>query len=242
MSEALRLPWIPPGAPPGAFPDPRSALRAPNGLLAAGGDLEPARLLEAYRRGIFPWFGTDEPILWWSPDPRAVIFPDKLHIPRRLARRLRSGHFSASVDQAFPEVIRQCAETRRESGTWLTPEMIAAYTRLHQQGMAHSVESWIDGRLAGGVYGLAIGGLFFGESMVSLVPDGSKVALAMLAALARDLGIGLIDCQVPNPHLQRLGATLMPRDEFLQRVGQAVRQAPLQRLQPRPAGPLPLHP
>jgi len=242
MSGPARLPWIPPGAPPDAFPDPRTALRRPNGLLAAGGDLAPGRLVEAYRRGIFPWFGADEPILWWCPDPRAVIFPAQLHVSRRLARRLRGGRCTASVDQAFAEVIRLCAETRRESGTWLTPDMVAAYTQLHRAGIVHSVEAWVDGQLAGGVYGLAMGDIFFGESMVSLLPDGSKIAMAMLASLAGELGIGLIDCQVPNPHLQRLGAVLLPREAFLQRVAAGVRQAPLQRLQPRAAQPVPLRP
>jgi leucyl/phenylalanyl-tRNA--protein transferase len=237
-----RLAWIQPGDPPDAFPSPGQALREPNGLLAAGGDLGPERLLAAYRRGIFPWYSAGQPILWWCPDPRAVLLPEALHVPRRLARRLRGGQFTTSVDQAFDEVIRLCAQTRRESGTWLTPEMIEAYRGLHALGIAHSVESWCGDRLAGGLYGLGLGSVFFGESMVSLLPDGSRVAMVKLAALARETGIGLIDCQVPNPHLMRLGASLMPRQAFLARVARGSLEAPLQRLRAEPAGPVPLRP
>jgi len=159
-----------------------------------------------------------------------------------LARTLRSGRFTASVDQAFGEVIHLCATSRGGSGTWLTPEMIAAYCRLHELGVAHSVESWVGGRLAGGIYGISLGRIFFGESMVSVVPDGSKAALAALASLALAAGIELIDCQVANPHLLRLGATLMPRREFLGRIARGVREPPLQRLRAAAAGPIPLRP
>lgn len=242
MNSGPRLAWIRPGAAPEAFPDPLDALDEPNGLLAAGGDLAPARLLAAYERGIFPWFSAGEPILWWCPDPRAVILPGQLHVSRRLARTLRGGRFTASVDQAFGEVIHLCATTRGGSGTWLTPEMIAAYRRLHELGVAHSVESWVGGRLAGGIYGIGLGRIFFGESMVSVVPDGSKAALAALASLALAAGIELIDCQVANPHLLRLGATLMPRREFLGRIARGVREPPLQRLRAAAASPIPLRP
>lgn len=240
MTRRAQLPWIPPGTPPDSFPDPRLALATPNGLLAVGGDLAPERLLAAYRRGIFPWFSDGEPVLWWSPDPRAVIHPQELHLSRRFRRTLRSGRFNASVNQAFTRIITLCGETRRESGTWLGPEMIAAYTRLHHLGFAHSVESWVDGRLAGGIYGVAIGSVFFGESMVSLVPDGSKAALAALAAKAGELGIRLIDCQVPNPHLGRMGAVLMPREDFLEKVHKAVLEPPLKRFEMAAPAPIPL--
>lgn len=242
MKRGARLAWLDPGDPPDAFPDAARALEQPNGLLAAGGDLAPERLLAAYGRGIFPWFSAGEPILWWSPDPRAVLRPGELHVSRRLARTLRSGRFTVSVDQAFGEVIHACAATRGESATWLTPEMIDAYCRLHEMGVAHSVESWSAGRLAGGVYGINLGSVFFGESMVSLLPDGSKVAMVKLAALATGLGIHLIDCQVPNPHLMRLGAVLMPREEFLGLIGRGTREAPVRRLHAEAAGPVPLRP
>mgnify|MGYP001005849469 CR=1 FL=1 len=164
-------------------------------------------------------------------DPRADIW-----------RRLRGGAFTVSVDQAFHRVIGLCADTRRDTGTWLTPAMIDAYSDLHEQGLAHSVESWHEGELAGGVYGVALGSLFFGESMVSLVPDGSKVALVKLAALALEAGIELIDCQVPNPHLESLGTRLMPRAEFLERVRRGVASPPERRIAPAPPGPVPLRP
>ncbi len=242
MTGRPRLAWINPGDPPDAFPPPGNALREPNGLLAAGGDLSPERLVAAYERGIFPWFSTGQPILWWCPDPRAVLLPGTLHVSRRLARTLRGGRFTTSVNQAFGEVIRLCATTRSEPGTWLTPEMIDAYCRLHELGIAHSVESWSGSRLAGGIYGINLGSVFFGESMVSLLPDGSRVAMARLEALALDLGISLIDCQVANPHLLRLGAVLMPREEFLDRIRHGVRQPPVRRLRAQCAGPVPLRP
>lgn len=242
MKPGARLAWIRPDDPPDAFPDPGSAFDQPNGLLAAGGDLSPERLLAAYSRGIFPWYSAGEPILWWCPDPRAVLLPRNLHVSRRLARTARSGRFTVSVNQAFGAVIHACATTRAEAATWLTPEMIAAYCRLHELGLAHSVESWSAGRLTGGVYGISLGSIFFGESMVSLVPDGSKIALLKLTTLAVDLGIELIDCQVPNPHLLRLGAVLMPRRDFLAQVSRGTRELPLRRLQAEPAGAVPLRP
>jgi len=237
MTGRQPLPWLAPGDPPDGFPDPRRALRSPNGLLAAGGDLSAARLLAAYRRGIFPWFSDGQPILWWCPDPRAVLVPAEFHVSRSLRRTLRSGRFAVSVDQSFSAVIEACATAREESGTWLTREMIAAYGELHARGIAHSVESWRDGQLAGGVYGISLGGIFFGESMVSIVTDGSKVALAKLARLARLRGIEVIDCQVPNDHLTRLGSRLLPRVDFLAWLERCVRQPPEQRLHVEPMHP-----
>ena len=229
MTGKPRLAWLAPGDPPDAFPDPRLALREPNGLLAAGGDLSPERLIAAYRRGIFPWFSEGQPILWWCPDPRAILVPAEFHLSRSLKRALRSGRYQVSVDCNFADVIRLCAATREESGTWLTPEMIAAYLSLHARGLAHSVEAWRDGRLAGGVYGINLGGVFFGESMVSLEPNGSKIALAHLASLARQRGIEVIDCQMPNDHLTSLGSRSIPRREFLAWLDRCTRQHPEQR-------------
>jgi leucyl/phenylalanyl-tRNA---protein transferase len=230
-----RLHWIDADDPADAFPDPGNALRDPNGLVAAGGDLSPDRLLAAYRRGIFPWFSADQPVLWWSPDPRAVLLPEEFHASRSLRRRLRGGEYRVSIDQAFAEVIRLCASTREQDGTWITPAMIEAYTVLHARGLAHSVEVWSDGELAGGLYGINLGGVFFGESMVSLRSDASKVATARLAALARSERITLIDCQVPNDHLSSLGSRSMPRAEFLPRLRALVDEAPLERIRPAPA-------
>ncbi len=197
------------------FPPPE--LATPEGLLAVGGDLSPRRLLLAYRRGIFPWYVEGEPILWWSPDPRLVLYPGEFHLSRRLARTLRAGRFRLSADEAFPEVIRECGRVRRETGegTWLVPEMIAAYVRLHEAGFAHSFEAWCEGRLAGGLYGVSLGGCFFGESMFRRVSDASKAALAALVGFCLARGIELIDCQVTTGHLQRMGAREIPRRAFL---------------------------
>ena len=206
------------------FPPAEAALDEPNGLLAMGGDLSPARLLEAYAQGIFPWFDDDRgPILWWCPDPRAVLFPDELKISRSLRKRLRSGIFTVTFDHAFHAVVTRCAQPRRtqgrmESGTWITPEMQTAYGRLHDMGFAHSVETWREGKLVGGLYGVSLGTMFFGESMFTRATDASKVALVALVALARRWQFSLIDCQVDNPHLQSLGARLIPRQDFLARV------------------------
>jgi leucyl/phenylalanyl-tRNA--protein transferase len=203
---------IPPHAGPDEFPDPGRSLREPNGLLAVGGDLRPARLLAAYGRGIFPWFEEGQPVLWWCPDPRAVLFPDQIHVSRSLRRTLRRGALRLSWDRAFSRVVHACAAPRsRGAGTWITPDMLAAYTRLHRLGHAHSLECWQGEDLVGGLYGVAIGAVFFGESMFSRVTDASKVALVALAAA----GFELIDCQVPNPHLTRMGAVEIPRREFL---------------------------
>jgi leucyl/phenylalanyl-tRNA--protein transferase len=203
--------WLRPGSPPDSFPDPALALTEPNGLLAVGGDLTPDRLECAYRQGIFPWYGDGQPILWWSPAPRAVLFPTDVHISKSLAKTLRRKRFEVTVNRAFREVIGHCSAPRDgQEGTWITPAMKRAYVRLHTLGLATSVECWTDGRLAGGLYGVAIGKVFFGESMFALAPDASKVALVHLCSM----GVELIDCQLPNPHLSRMGAVALPRREF----------------------------
>jgi leucyl/phenylalanyl-tRNA--protein transferase len=204
------------------FPAPETALREPNGLLAIGGDLSVERLLAAYDHGIFPWFDSDQgPILWWSPDPRAVVAPDAIRISRTLKRTIARDTYRISLDTAFIAVIGACAGPRRNAtGTWITPQMQHAYRRLHELGYAHSVEAWQEGRLVGGLYGVALGRMFFGESMFSHARDASKVAFAYLGRHLQANGYGLIDCQVMNPHLESLGAVEMPRREFLERVRQ----------------------
>ena len=210
------IPWLAPGAAPDAFPPVDEALREPDGLLCAGGDLSEARLLAAYRRGIFPWYAEGQPILWWSPDPRAVLFPREFKVSRSLAKTLRNRGFATTFDLAFGDVIRQCADERqRPEGTWITPEMTAAYQRLHSAGFAHSVETWLGGRLVGGLYGVTLGRVFFGESMFSRERDASKVAFKQLVDRSLALGIELIDCQVANPHLSSLGARDLSRQEFV---------------------------
>lgn len=191
----------------------------PNGLLAAGGDLAPEWLLTAYRQGIFPWFGPGEPILWWSPDPRMVLFPDEFKLSRSLAKRLRRRDYEVRVDTAFESVMRACAEPRDgQRGTWIVEEMVQAYVRLHELGFAHSVETWQDGRLVGGLYGVAIGRMFYGESMFTRVTDASKIAFAHLVAQLRRWEFGLIDCQMETSHLASLGARPIPRREFMTRL------------------------
>lgn len=196
------------------FPDPD--LTGPEGLVAVGGDLSPECLLTAYRQGIFPWFD-EKPYLWWSPDPRCAIVAGELHIPARLWRVLRSSRFSIRYDTAFAEVCRGCALTPRhgETGTWITPEMYTAYTRLHELGIAHSAEAWRDGRLVGGLYGLLLGRVFFGESMFHLEPEASKAAFATFALHFFDMGGGMIDCQQTTAHMLRFGARALPRRVFL---------------------------
>ena len=208
------------------FPDPRRA--PPNGPLAASRDLEPARLLDAYAHGIFPWFDSDEqPVLWWSPDPRAVLSPDRLHVSKSLAKRIRSRRFRITVDQAFGDVVAGCAAPRAKSaavvpasdaGTWITPRMQHAYGELFELGFAHSVEAWHDGVLVGGLYGVSLGRMFFGESMFSAMADASKVALVFLARQLHAWQFPLIDCQIMNDHLYSLGARNMPRRRFLRVV------------------------
>ncbi len=209
------IPWLRPDDPPDAFPPVSEALREPDGLLCAGGDLSVPRLLAAYRRGVFPWFSEGQPILWWCPDPRAVLFPREFKVSRSLAKTLRNRGFETTFNRSFGAVMRHCADSDlRPEGTWITPRMLAAYQDLHAAGYAHSVETWLDGRLVGGLYGIALGRAFFGESMFSLESDASKVALKALVdtAIARD--VQLIDCQVSSPHLASLGARDIPRGEF----------------------------
>lgn len=208
------------------FPPPESALRDPNGLLCAGADLSVERLLAAYRSGIFPWYSGDEPILWWSPDPRMVLFCDELKVSRSLAKNLRNKGFEIRINSAFSRVIRACAEPRRsESGTWIGREMQAAYVALHRAGHAHSFETWQEGRLVGGLYGVAIGRAFFGESMFSRATDASKVALVGLVATLRARGFPMIDCQQRTPLLASLGAREIPRRGFLHRLAALVNYA-----------------
>lgn len=197
------------------FPDPRDA--EPDGLLAVGGDLSPQRLVAAYASGIFPWYGPGSPILWWSPDPRLVLLPERLHVPRSLARTLRRGRYRLTADTAFAQVIRACAAAERpgQDGTWIVRDMIAAYERLHALGLAHSFEAWEGDQLAGGLYGVSLGAAFFGESMFSARPDASKAAFARAVDHLRAAGVRLIDCQVRTDHLARFGAEDMPREAFL---------------------------
>lgn len=208
------------------FPPVDSARDDPNGLLAWDGDLSPERLLAAYRRGIFPWYSPGQPILWWSPDPRMVFRTDGVHLSSRFRRTLRDSRWRIRADTVFEAVVRACAETPRhgETGTWITPEMRAAYLALHRLGHAHSIEVFDGDRLVGGLYGVAIGRMFFGESMVSLASGGSKVALAGLAHRLRDWGWPLIDAQVENPHLVRMGGERLPRSLFSDTVADLVAQ------------------
>jgi leucyl/phenylalanyl-tRNA--protein transferase len=205
------------------FPDPRHALADPNGLLAFGGDLSAERLLQAYRQGIFPWFSQDEPILWWSPDPRCVFRTETLRVNRSLRRQLVGKAWHVSIDHDFEQVIRACAMPRdAHDGTWLVPQMIDAYAQLHRLGHAHSVEVWDGKRLVGGIYGVAIGKLFCGESMFSAESGGSKIALIALAKRLQELGFPLLDTQVSNPHTLSLGAIELPRAQFLDQARRLV--------------------
>jgi leucyl/phenylalanyl-tRNA---protein transferase len=211
-----------------SFPPVTQALRSPNGLLAAGGDLSAARLLEAYRHGIFPWFSEGEPILWWSPDPRMVLLPEKFKLSLSLRKTLRKGHYEIRTDSAFEQVMRACAAPRDgASGTWIHEEMIAAYCELHRMGYAHSIETWMDGELVGGLYGMALGRMFFGESMFSLRTDASKIALAHLCAQLHRWNFGMIDCQMNTPHLSSLGAREIPRKDFIARLQDLINYAPV---------------
>lgn len=232
------IPWLTSNMP---FPPVERALSSPNGLLAAGGDLSAARLLEAYRHGIFPWFNYGEPILWWSPDPRMVLVPGEFRISRSLSRVLRNHAYEIRCDTAFEQVVRGCAAPRvnhksgGHHGTWIHEDMIAAYCELHRMGYAHSVETWIEGKLAGGLYGVCIGRMFYGESMFSHASNASKIALAHLAmqlerwqpGSSSGLGAGLIDCQMNTPHLASLGAREIPRNEFIARLQELVNYAPI---------------
>ncbi len=219
----IRLPLLDAELPE-AFPAPDEALTEPNGLLAMGGDLSPVRLLAAYRHGIFPWFSAGEPILWWSPDPRCVLRTERLRMGRSLRRQLAKKSWRLTVDHAFAEVMRACATPRvDDSGTWITPAMIDAYERLHVLGHAHSVEVWDKELLVGGIYGVAAGNLFCGESMFSAQSGASKIALVALAALLHAMGFPLIDTQVANPHTLSLGAEEIPRRQFLAEVARLIK-------------------
>ena len=219
------IPFLEPDEP---FPPVEFALRDPNGLLAAGADLSPGRLIDAYARGIFPWFGDDDPLLWWSPDPRMVLHVAELRVARSLRRVVRSGRFTVTLDAAFPAVMAGCAEPRPDQdGTWITAEMTDAYVRLAALGFAHSVEAWADGALAGGLYGVAVGRMFFGESMFTRVTDASKVAFVHLVRQLERWDIPLVDCQMSTRHLASLGAREIPRAEFVREVGRLVRQPPV---------------
>ncbi len=223
---AVTIAWVDPDQP---LPPPQRALREPNGLLAAGRDLSARRLLEAYRHGIFPWYTQGQPVLWWCPDPRMVLFLDEFKVSRSLGKTLRRMRadpaWRVTLDGAFERVMRACAEPREgQDGTWITPAILAAYTALHRQGAAHSVEVWRNGELAGGLYGVAIGRMFFGESMFTRVPDASKAALSALVALLRGAGFRVIDCQQNTGHLASLGAREIDRARFLQLVSELTGQ------------------
>jgi leucyl/phenylalanyl-tRNA--protein transferase len=218
--------WIHPGDPPDTFPALATATVEPDGLLAAGGDLSSERLLYAYRNGIFPWYDDSQPVLWWSPDPRCVLRPADFRISRRLQRFLRNSEFEVDFNSAFSSVISACAEDREgQSGTWITGDMMRAYARLHDEGWAHSIEIWEAGSLVGGLYGLAIGRVFFGESMFSRANNASKAAMLALCCLADEHDFPLIDCQVASPHLESLGAEYMERDAYARELASACQPA-----------------
>jgi leucyl/phenylalanyl-tRNA--protein transferase len=218
------IPFLRPADP---FPPVSKALRSPAGLLCAGADLSPKRLVDAYSRGIFPWFSAGDPILWWSPHPRMVLFPEELKVSRSLRKALARETFETRFDTAFRAVITACAAPREPgAGTWIVPEMVEAYVRLHELGVAHSVESWKDGELAGGLYGVHLGRVFFGESMFSRATDASKVALVKLVERVTALGVRVIDCQQATGHLASLGAREIPRREFVQLLSESIQYPP----------------
>ena len=218
------IPWLGDDTP---FPPVSKALKSPNGLLCAGGDLSPERLIDAYSHGIFPWFSDGDPILWWSPDPRMVLYPEELRVSRSLRKTVARGAYETRYDTAFREVMQACAAPRDgQGGTWIVPEMVDAYTRLHERGLAHSVESWLDGELAGGLYGVALGKVFFGESMFTRAPDASKVALVRLVERLKPAGYRVIDCQQATAHLASLGAREIPRKAFAQLVRESIQYPP----------------
>jgi len=217
------IPWL---SEP-VFPPVSRALAEPNGLLAAGGALSPEWLLASYRRGIFPWFSEGEPILWWSPDPRMILRPGQVRVTRSLGKTLRRGQFEVRVDTAFARVIEACGSLRAQTtGTWITPQMQAAYCRLHELGYAHSVESWQDGQLVGGLYGVALDRAFFGESMFSTVSDASKVALVHLSQRLEQRGFGVIDCQMTTSHLRSMGGIEIPRAQFVRELADLIDAEP----------------
>ncbi len=204
------------------FPDP--ALAEPSGLLGVGGDLSAQRMILGYQRGIFPWYSAGQPILWWSPDPRMVLYPDQLVVQRSLGKRIRQRRYEVTLDRAFPDVIARCATVRRpgQDGTWLTPAMMRALHQLHDLGYAHSVEAWEDGRLVGGLYGVAVGRFFSGESMFADAPDASKVAFVLMVRQLERWGWPLVDCQVHTEHLERFGGVEIPRTRYLQEIAPLV--------------------
>ncbi len=206
------------------FPPLRAALKDPNGLIAIGGDLSPQRLLAAYRQGIFPWFSQGDPILWWSPDPRMVLFPEELKISRSLSKRLKRQDYEVRFNTDFRHVIQACSKLTRkgQDGTWIVPEMIAAYSQLHELGHAISAETWLDGKLAGGLYGVAIDRMFYGESMFHCVTDASKIAFVHLVWRLQQSGIGMIDCQMHTSHLASLGARAISREVFAEKLAELV--------------------
>lgn len=209
----ISIPWLSPYDH--LFPAPECALNEPNGLLAVGGDLSPERILAAYHQGIFPWFNPGDPILWWSPSPRTVIYPEQLHISKSLQKLLRKGIYRVTFDNCFEDVMRSCAAPRTYAdGTWISEDIIAGYTELHRRGYAHSVEVWQENQLVGGLYGMALGNVFFGESMFSHADNASKFGFAYLVRQLRQWKFELIDCQVANDHLFSLGAVEIPREEF----------------------------
>lgn len=217
----MKLTILNPKNPDQAFPSVKKALKEPDGLLAIGGCLSKNRLINAYRQGIFPWYNPGEPILWWSPDPRLVLYPEKLFISRSLRKTLRQSNYSVTIDQAFDQVINSCAEPRPgQSGTWITNDIKQAYGELFRLGIAHSAETWVEGKLVGGLYGIALGQVFFGESMFHTQTDASKVAFATLVDKLKFWGYRLIDCQVHSQHLVSLGAEEISRDDFGQLLGQ----------------------
>jgi len=219
--------WLGEQADPNWFPPLDQALREPPGLLAAGGDLSPTRLLAAYERGVFPWYSAQQPILWWSPDPRMVLFPEEFKCSRSLQKTIRNGSFTTQVDCAFSDTIRECAAPRRSGpDTWLNDEMIESYEKLHRLGFGHSIETYQNGRLVGGVYGLQLGQVFFGESMFSRERDASKVALARLVQECRARDIKVIDCQVASNHLESLGAREVSRLQFVGLLETYARRSP----------------
>jgi leucyl/phenylalanyl-tRNA--protein transferase len=218
------IPLLRPNDP---FPPIAKALRQPNGLLCAGADLSPQRLLDAYSRGIFPWYSEGDPILWWSPHPRMVLFPDELKVSRSLRKTLAKGVYETRFDTAYRAVMAECAAPRDgQAGTWIVPEMVDAYVRLHELGYAHSVESWEDGALAGGLYGILLGRVFFGESMFTRATDASKVALVKLVERLRTLGVRVIDCQQATGHLASLGAREIARRDFAQLLAESIQYPP----------------
>ncbi|NKF22494.1 leucyl/phenylalanyl-tRNA--protein transferase [Solimonas marina] len=230
MESPIRLHWLDPRNPHQPFPPVHLAMRDPNGLLAIGGDLSPTRLMRAYRQGIFPWYNPDEPVLWWCPDPRTVLFPNEMHVSRSLGKAIRRADYAVSFDRAFDTVLVECGAARSKCrGTWLGDDMRHAYGELFRRGHAHSVEIWRDGALIGGLYGVTLGRVFFGESMFSRATDASKIALYWLSRQLQVWDFEMIDCQVSSAHLLSLGARELARTTFLKQLAIAVDATPANR-------------